>query len=142
MDLWEELTSWWQAAERPRTLGGAGEEAAEDFLENLGYVVVARGERDRLGEIDLIAVDGRTVVFVEVKTRKSHEAGHPLEAISAVKQRRLTRLAMGFLQRYQLLECSARFDVIAITWPDEDEPPQIEHLRNAFEAVGEGQLFA
>ncbi len=142
MDLWDELVSWWQPAERPRTFGGAGEEAAEDFLEQLGYVVVARGERDRLGEIDLIAVDGRTVVFVEVKSRRSHEAGHPVEAISDHKQRRMSRLATMFLQRYQLTDCSARFDVVAITWPDESETPQIEHIRNAFDAVGTDSMYA
>ena len=56
-----------------------------------------------LGEMDLIAVDQRTVVFVEVKTRKSHQAGHPAEAVGDAKQRRLTRLALGYLKRHDLL---------------------------------------
>jgi putative endonuclease len=95
-----------------------------------------------LGELDLVAVDGRTIVFVEVKTRRSHEAGHPAEAVGPEKQRRRTRLALAYLKRHELLEFAARFDVVAITWPEDAQKPAIEHIRNAFEAVGRGQLFS
>src|SRR6266481_9093857 len=125
----------------PKTLGQRGEAAAARFLKRLGYIIVARGSHIRRGEIDLIAVDGRTVVFVEVKTRVSHDAGHPAEAVDREKQRRLTRLAMVYLKRHHLLETSARFDVIAITWPKNQRRPTIEHFKNAFEPVGEGQMF-
>ena len=74
------------------------------YLRRLGYKIVARRERGRLGELDLVAVDGRTVVFVEVKTRRSHDAGHPAEAVDPEKQRRLTRLALAYLKRHGLLE--------------------------------------
>jgi putative endonuclease len=103
---------------------------------------VARGERDRIGELDLIAVDGRTVVFIEVKTRTSHDAGHPVEAIDAEKQRRLTRVALSYLKRHDLLEYSARFDVVAVTWPESAKRPIVEHFPNAFEPAGQGQMFA
>src|SRR6478752_2733026 len=99
-------------------LGRRGEAAAERYLRKLGYIIVARGHRDRIGEIDLVAVDGRTVVFIEVKTRTSQDAGHPAEAVDENKQRKLTKLALAYLKRHDLLECSARFDVVAITWPD------------------------
>jgi putative endonuclease len=125
----------------PKTLGQRGEAAAARYLKRLGYVIVARGSHIRRGEIDLIAVDGRTVVFVEVKTRVSHDAGHPAEAVDREKQRRLTRLAMVYLKRHHLLENSARFDVIAITWPKNQRRPTIEHFKNAFEPIGEGQMF-
>jgi putative endonuclease len=125
----------------PKTLGQRGEAAAARYLKRLGYVIVARGSHIRRGEIDLIAVDGRTVVFVEVKTRVSHDAGHPAEAVDREKQRRLTRLAMVYLKRHHLLENPARFDVIAITWPKNQRRPMIEHYKNAFEPVGEGQMF-
>jgi putative endonuclease len=125
----------------PKTLGQRGEAAAARYLKRLGYVIVARGSHIRRGEIDLIAVDGRTLVFVEVKTRVSHDAGHPAEAVDREKQRRLTRLAMVYLKRHHLLENSARFDVIAITWPKNQRRPTIEHFKNAFEPVGEGQMF-
>src|SRR4051794_21091119 len=65
----------------PKTLGQRGEAAAARFLKRLGYTIVGRGSHIRRGEIDLIAVDGHTIVFVEVKTRISHDAGHPAEAV-------------------------------------------------------------
>jgi putative endonuclease len=125
-----------------RTLGRRGEIAAAKFLKKRGYVIVARSDRGRLGELDLVAVDGRTVVFVEVKTRRSHAAGHPADAVDQDKQRRLTRLAVTFLKRHALLEHSARFDVVAVTWPDDEGPPTIEHFPNAFEPVGRWQMFS
>lgn len=126
---------------RPKSLGQRGEAAAERFLRRLGYIIVARGQRDPLGEIDLVAVDSRTVVFVEVKTRSSHDKGHPLEAVHSDKQRRLTRLALTYLKRHDLLDYPSRFDVIAVTWPQQQKRPVIEHFKNAFEAVGQGQLY-
>ena len=124
-----------------RSLGQRGEAAAAKFLKKKGYLLVARSDRMRLGEIDLVAVDGRTVVFVEVKTRRSHESGHPAEAVDEDKQRRLTRLALTYLKRHNLLEYPARFDVVAVTWADDRREPVIEHFENAFEAVGKWQLF-
>jgi putative endonuclease len=127
---------------RYRSLGARGERAAERHLRRLGYKIVARRDRGRLGELDLVAVDGRTIVFVEVKTRASHDAGHPAEAVGAEKQARLTRLALGYLKRHDLLEHRARFDVIAITWPASARKPTIEHIKSAFDAVGRGQMFS
>jgi len=89
-----------------------------------------------------VAVDGRTVVFVEVKTRRSHTAGSPAEAVGPEKQRRLTRAALVFLKAHGLLEHASRFDVVAVTWPKETRRPTIEHFRNAFAAVGRGQMFS
>jgi putative endonuclease len=127
---------------RYRSLGQRGERAAARYLRRQGYKIVGRGERDHFGELDLVAVDGRTIVFVEVKTRTSHEAGHPAEAVGPEKQKRLTRLALAYLKRHDLLENAARFDVLAITWPDGAKRPTIEHIKNAFEAVGRGQMFS
>ena len=127
---------------RYRSLGQRGERAAERYLKRLGYKIIARRERGRLGELDLVAVDGRTIVFIEVKTRHSHDAGHPAEAIGRVKQQRLTRLALAYLKRHDLLEYKARFDVVAITWPEGSRRPVIEHIKNAFEATGRGQMFS
>jgi putative endonuclease len=127
---------------RYRSLGQRGERAAARYLRRQGYKIVGRGERDHFGELDLVAVEGRTIVFVEVKTRTSHEAGHPAEAVGPEKQKRLTRLALAYLKRHDLLENAARFDVLAITWPDGAKRPTIEHIKNAFEAVGRGQMFS
>ncbi len=127
---------------RYRSLGQRGERAAERYLRKLGYKIVARRERGRLGELDLVAVDGRTLVFVEVKTRASHDAGHPAEAVGPEKQQRLTRLALAYLKRHGLLEHAARFDVLAVTWPSDARKPTIDHTQTAFEAVGRGQMFS
>ena len=107
--------------------------------------IVGRQVRVGGGELDLVAVERRTIVFVEVKTRRSDAAGHPLEAVSAGKQRRLTRAALAYLRRHELLECAARFDVVAVIWPPDTNRwrrPQIFHVRNAFEPPGTQQMFA
>ena len=124
-----------------RSLGHRGEKAAERFLRRKGYIIVGRRVRHSLGEIDLIAVHDRTVVFVEVKTRQSEEYGHPAEAVDEEKQARITRAASAFLKKHQLLEQSVRFDVVAIIWPSKKSKPTIEHFENAFEASGRFQLF-
>ncbi len=125
-----------------KTLGQRGEVQAAKYLQRLGYRILARGRRLASGELDLVVLDGRTIVFVEVKTRTSADVGHPAEAVDAVKQRRLTRLAVTFMKRHGLLEYPARFDVVAITWPDGRGRPVIEHFKNAFEAVGKGEFYS
>jgi putative endonuclease len=132
----------WLRLDRRLPLGRRGENAAARYLQRLGYVIVARGQRAAIGEIDLVAVDGRTVVFVEVKTRTTQDAGHPSDAVDDAKQRRLTRLALSYLQRHDLLECRSRFDVVAVTWGDANQRPLIEHYANAFEAVGVTGMFS
>ncbi len=127
-------------AEQP--LGRRGEKAAAKYLRRLGYRVVAHGDRWKPGEIDLVAIDGRTVVFVEVKTRRSGDAGHPSEAVNEAKQQRLTGLALAYLKRHHLLEYPARFDVVAVTWPTSERRPRIEHFKSAFEAAGQWGLYS
>lgn len=131
--------AWWR---HYQSLDRRGERAAERYLRRLGYKIVARRDRGRLGELDLVAVDGRTVVFIEVKTRRSHDTGHPAEAVDQDKQARLTRLALAWLKRHDLLEHAARFDVVAVTWPTDARHPRIEHFKSAFQAVGRGQMFS
>jgi len=121
-----------------RLLGDAGERVAARYLRRQGMRVITRGFRTARGEIDLIAREGDTLVFVEVKTRRR---GQPAEAVSPEKQRRLTLTALQFLRRFRLLECPCRFDVVAVVWPDDSRPPSIEHFRNAFEPPGRGQFF-
>lgn len=122
-----------------RVLGDQGERLARRHLRGLGYRVLTRGYRTPRGEVDLIARDDRTVVFVEVKTRRR---GHPAEAVTPEKQRRLTLAALHFLKAHGLLEQRSRFDVIAVVWPDDGRPPVVEHVRNAFEPPGRGQFHS
>ncbi|HVX11278.1 MAG TPA: YraN family protein [Pirellulales bacterium] len=136
------LLASWHKLFPTRTLGQRGETAAAKYLRRRGYVIVARGSRGALGELDLVAVDGRTIVFVEVKTRHSHDAGHPAEAVDDDKQRKLTRLAVAYLRRHGLLEYAARFDVVAVTWPAGRGKPTIEHFPRAFTAVGYDGMFS
>jgi putative endonuclease len=126
-----------------RTLGQRGELAAVKYLKRRGYKILATGDRlKHRGELDIVACYGGRVVFVEVKTRASSLRGHPAEAVDAVKQRKLTKLAVMFLKRHRLFEYPARFDVIAITWPANSKKPQIEHIENAFEAVGKWEFYS
>lgn len=123
-------------------LGPAGERLAAKYLQQLGYRILARGHRQRLGEIDLIALDGKCIVFVEVKTWGTGSGGDPSEAVSRSKQHKLTRTALAYLKKHRLLETPARFDVVSIVWPQaEDAEPTIRHFISAFEAVGTGQMF-
>lgn len=121
-----------------RLLGDRGEREASRYLRRQGLRVLTRGYRTTAGEIDLIARDGDTLVFVEVKTRRS---GVPAEAVTSAKQRRLTLAALHFLNRHHLLECRCRFDVVSIVWTDCRQSPQIEHIINAHKAIGSNQMF-
>jgi putative endonuclease len=133
----------WRAQYFPKkTLGDRGEAVAARYLWRRRYKILARSHRLGRGELDLVALDGDTIVFVEVKTRSSHDAGHPAEAVDDRKQRQITRLAVGFLKRHGLLHCPARFDVIAITWPTGRWFPTVEHIKGAFDAVGTREFFS
>lgn len=125
-----------------KIFGDRGERAASRYLRRLGYRIRARQYANRYGEIDLIALDGRCIVFVEVKTRRTDEAGHPVEAVDYRKRRKLTQTALAYLKRHGLLERRARFDVLTVLWPEDERKPHIEHFQNAFEPVGEGQMFS
>lgn len=122
-------------------LGNAGEREAARYLRRQGFQIIARRYRTPLGEIDLIARDGECIVFIEVKTRRSSEAGQPFESVDRRKQQQLTRLALAYLKQRGWLEQPARFDVISIVWPESTNVPEITHYRNAFEPTGRGQMF-
>lgn len=121
-------------------LGDRGEVFAVRYLKQQRLRILETQHRNAYGEVDIIAQDGECVVFVEVKTRSSTEAGRPLEAVDHRKQQRLTRIALAWLKRKKRLGKPARFDVISIVWADDCEP-QLQHFRNAFEPVGTGQFF-
>ena len=115
------------------TRGKKGEEAAARYLQNKGYAILVRNYRKSFGEIDLIAQEGGTLVFVEVKTRHSRRYGVPQEAVDERKQRQLARIAQDYLAAHHLENAPARFDVIAVTLDREDQPARIDHIDNAFE---------
>lgn len=125
-----------------KLLGDRGERMAAKFLRKQGFKILARQYKTRMGELDLIARDRDVVVFVEVKTRRSNAAGHPVEAITPAKQAKLTQLALAFLKQHDLLNHPARFDVVTVYWKDGEKTPTVEHFQDAFPAVGEGQMFS
>ena len=116
---------------RAKSLGKAGEELAERYLKRQGYAIVARNYRCPLGEIDLIALDRRAVVFVEVKTRRVDTSGAPVESVNAAKQRRLKRAALYYLNRHRLHDRDVQFDVVGISL--RSDPPSVRHVRHAFD---------
>jgi putative endonuclease len=112
-------------------LGKEGERVAELYLKHKGYKLVERNYRCSAGELDLIVLDRRVVVFVEVKTRSGHGFGSPLEAVEFHKQRKMIKAAQYFLSEKRLHQRDARFDVVGISWPGRE--PVVEHIENAFE---------
>jgi putative endonuclease len=110
--------------------GRGGERMAERHLLRLGYRIAARNLRAAGAEIDLVAVDNATVVFVEVKRRSGAGAGAPEESVDQRKQEQIRRAAETFAQRYRAGEHPMRFDVIAIT--DEGRRHRLVHLKDAF----------
>ena len=128
---------WWR-----RWFGSRSERAAARFLRRLGYRILVRNYTCPHGELDLIALDGRCIVFVEVRSTGTADSARPAASVDDAKQRRLTRLALHFLSQHRLLDHAARFDVLAISWPPGAREPAIEHHRQAFEAAGRFQMFS
>jgi putative endonuclease len=128
---------WWR-----RWFGTRSERAAARFLKKKGWRIVARNYVCPLGELDLVAVAKDCVVFVEVRSTETADAARPAESVDLRKQKRLTDLALHYLQQHRLLGHPARFDVLAVTWPAGERLPAITHVENAFEAVGRFQTFS
>ena len=124
-----------------RWFGNRSERAAGRYLRKLGYRILARNVNLPTGELDLVALDGRTLVFVEVRSTERCDTCRPTESVDAVKQRKLTAAALTFLQKHRLLDHPARFDVIAVSWPADRRQPQVVHFPNAFEPVGRFQMY-
>ncbi len=118
-------------------LGKTGEDLACRELERRGYAIVARRYRRRGGELDIIARDGATLVFVEVKAREGHEFGDAAEAVTMRKRRRIARLALDYVARHHLTASPCRFDVVSVHLDAaENGDPVIELYQNAFDAPG------
>jgi putative endonuclease len=114
-----------------KALGTKGEDLAVRFLQKKGYRIVKRNYKTPVGEIDIIARDGDTIVFIEVKTRTDISFGYPFEAVNKRKRQKLKNLALLYLKR-QGKESPVRFDVLSIFCMD-DGKKDIEHIKDAFE---------
>jgi putative endonuclease len=111
--------------------GQEGERIAERYLSKKGYRLVERNYRCPVGEVDLIVLDRRVIVFVEVKTRRHERFGVPLESVHTRKQQKMIKAALWFLSDHKLHERDARFDVVGISFGGQE--PVVEHIENAFD---------
>ena len=117
-----------------KKLGNRGEKIAANFLRKQGYRIIEKNYHSRLGEIDIVANEGESIVFVEVKTRRSTDFGLPEEALSYDKRRRLSKLALGYLAHRRIKDTNCRFDVVSILM-DNNRANNIKLIKNAFPAV-------
>jgi putative endonuclease len=113
-----------------KIIGRSGEDRAAKHLAKQGYAILERNYTAPQGELDLIAMDGDTLVFVEVKTRRGNAYGAPELAVDQRKQERMVKAALGYLKHKKLHQMPCRFDVVAISGADGD---RVELIRNAFE---------
>ncbi len=112
-------------------LGQAGEKAAAAYLTEKGYRIIARNFSCKTGEIDIIAGDQETYVFIEVKTRQSSRFGAPAEAVTRQKQKQISRTALAFMSLHNLADVPARFDVISVL--SDGSEMKISHIVSAFD---------
>jgi putative endonuclease len=116
-----------------QTLGQYGEESASKYLQDKGYKILDKNFRNKLGEIDLVAQQGNTICFIEVKTRKNAVYGAPFEAVHSTKQHKMVKVALSYLKyKFQRIDVPCRFDVISIYKISKDHPVVV-HMVNAFD---------
>jgi len=113
--------------------GEKSESVAVDCLKKQGYRIIELNYRTKLGEIDIIAKQGETLVFIEVKARKSSRFGRPELAVTPKKQRKISMVALYYLKSTKQSNAKARFDVVAINSVKAKESPNIKIIKNAFE---------
>jgi putative endonuclease len=114
-----------------KTLGSEGEDLAIQYLRRKGYRIISRNYKNHIGEIDIIAQDGETVVFIEVKTRANDSFGFPFESVHRRKRQKLRNLALLYLKKAGE-EIPVRFDVLSITCTENGDM-EIDHIQDAFE---------
>lgn len=114
------------------SLGARGEMIAFGFLKDKGYKILEKNYTCRLGEIDAIIRDRHTIVFVEIKTRKSDHFGRPEEAVHLYKQRKIIKVAHWYLKEKRMEDVAVAFAVVAISWNEGE--PEVRFIPNAFDA--------
>lgn len=131
---------WWK-----RWFGRRSERAAAKYLRGLRYRLLAANVSDRDGELDLLAIDGETLVIVEVRSTSSARPDAIEQTAASVdlrKQRKITEATLRFLARRRLIaKIAVRYDVLVIAWPEHAREPTVRHIRRAFESTGRFQFF-
>ncbi|MBI4687390.1 MAG: YraN family protein [Nitrospirae bacterium] len=113
-------------------LGREGEELAIKFLKKNGYKIIEQNYKTPLGEIDIIAKDGETLTFIEVKARESLQFGQPFEAVNYTKRKKITKVALSYIKKLKEVP-PCRFDVMSVYF--KEGRPEVELIRDAFEAA-------
>jgi putative endonuclease len=131
---------WWK-----RWFGQRSERAAAKFLRKLGYRLLAANVSDQQGELDLLALDGETLVIVEVRSTSSDRPDALEQTAASVnfrKQKKITEATARFLSRRRLLgRIAVRYDVLVLAWPEHAREPTFRHIPHAFESTGRFQFF-
>jgi putative endonuclease len=117
--------------ENRKTTGRLGEDVAEKFLRSKGMRIVERNFVCYAGELDIVAMDGGDIVFVEVKAKKSDRIARPVDTVTRTKRRRLSRIAQVYYHQHRLIDTPCRCDIVSIMLR-EDGKHEIEHFENAF----------
>lgn len=115
----------------PQKFGLGSEDLVVAHLTRMGYHILERNYRTRLGEVDIIARHGGTLVFVEVKARRSGRFGHPKLALTPAKQRKISMVALAYLKQHKSMDIRARFDVVTVQ--QRFDQTIVEVIPNAFE---------
>lgn len=116
-----------------KNIGRYGEDIAERYLKNLGYVILNRNFSCKLGEIDLIGKDKDYICFIEVKTRYNSTYGYPSESVTTKKQFKIYKTAEVYILKNKLFNCNFRFDVVEILLNLNENDPHIRLIKNAFQ---------
>ena len=117
---------------KQQKFGRRGEAYAVFLLEQNSYIILERNFQTKFGEIDIIAKDGNTIVFIEVKARRTKNFGNPKYAVNKKKQKKISMAALYYLKTTNQTNVKARFDVVSII-SESTANPQIEIIKNAFE---------
>ncbi len=123
--------------------GQRAEKAAARYLRRKGHRILAANVHDGLGELDLITLDGTTLVVVEVRSTSQHDPQIAADTVNFAKQKRVCAAALRYLGRRRVLgRVNCRFDIVAVAWPPTQANPTVLHLVQAFDSTGRFQFFS
>ena len=125
-----------------RWFGRRSERAAAKYLRRQHFRILGRNVDDRLGEIDLLALDDKTLVVVEVRSSETKTFDELATTVDRLKQKRLTDAILRYLQKRRMWHVGVRFDVLALRWPPGAREPEVRHYRHAFQSVGKYQFHS
>ncbi len=114
-------------------IGKKGEDTAEKYLKKHGYRIIEKNFKSPSGEIDIVALDKGTIVFVEVKTRNSDEFGPPELSVTSTKRQKIIKSAFHFLSKKRIKDTPCRFDIVSITGSPDQKEKEVKIIKDAFE---------